>query len=706
MFENRKENRTEIEWMVQSSQVEDNSLVEALFVNYYAAVYQMAAFIQSEPELASVAACKAILKAAANRHRYIGEFRLKAWILRQVMLTGKSISIGKRRNSDGRSNGETESHPDVQNKRTFPDSIEKENSWFNRLEEKQKLALILNYVHGLSLGEIAYVLNTNKERISNLLAKAHRSIFSSADFLDRVHFDSLLASQADLVHHLNETQIYPHNHIRRLLIAAAGDNMEPGEKVEVEQHFFECDSCKTFAGVLSCVERWLLNRLQNEFPLITLSDDQLQNSIRQAKNLTSNGSTLRKFLIPARMKEISFGVGIVLVVVLLGWYSRLVQPEPEPVEILLETVIIQITATPYPQIQESPLPAGKLEARQAQSRAVSDKHTSLVLDLARFVVKDGYISSQIKATNTGPGQMALVLNYWGSPPSPNTLVEYLRYHPLDSHAIPQELMDFAEQETALNAIYRMGGDIHLLKKLLAEDVPVIVQNGFEHPYRKNWEGRYEVVIGYDEVRQEIYLLDQSNGYKGSLVIPYDRFMENWRPFNFGYLVIYPSFRKDKVEGALAYHLDEVKNLTYSAQKAISEIYRLEGRDLFFALFNWGTSLTLLGELEAAGAVFDQAYSIYHRLSETEQPQRMLWYQDTPYRAYFHTSRYQKVIELASMTLAQTNAPLLVDSYFWRGMAREAMGDLQGAALDFQMSLQSYPNFDLSTRQQDRLNDES
>jgi DNA-directed RNA polymerase specialized sigma24 family protein/tetratricopeptide (TPR) repeat protein len=706
MLENRKENRTEIEWMVQSSQVEDNSLVEALFVNYYAAVYQMGAFIYSEHELAGVAASKAILQAVANRHRYTGEFRLKAWILRQVMSTGKSISNGKRQNMDGLSAIESESKADAHNKGMFSGVDGAENSWFNRLEEKQKLALILNYVHGLSLGEIAYVLNTNKDRISNLLEKAHRSIFSSANFLDRVPADPLLASQADLVHHLNQTQIYPHNQIRKLLIAAAGDNMEPVEKAEIEQHFFECDSCKMFAGVLNTVERWLLTRLQNEFPVITLSEHHLQNAIRQARDLTPHGSSLRKFFVPAKLKEISFGVGIALLVVLLGWYSRLVQPEPEPVEIFLETVIIQITATPYPQIQESPTPAGGLEAEQAQNRPSSDRQDSLVLDRNQFAVKDGYFASQFLAPYSGPGQLAQVLNYWGSPPNPNMLAEYLKSPRLDRNVMPYELVEFAEQEIGLNAIYRMGGDIHLLKKLLAEEVPVIVQNGFEHAYRKDWVGRYEVVIGYDEARQEIYLLDQSKEYKEALPIPFDQFIDNWRPFNFGYLVIYPSFRERQVEKALAHHMDEVKNFTYSAQKAISEIYRLEGRDLFFALFNRGTSLTLLGEMEAAAGVFDQAYSVYHRLSEAVQPKRMLWYQDTPYRAYFHTSRYQEVIELASMTLAQDNAPLLEESFFWRGMAREAMGDLQGAALDFRMSLKNHPNFDLSIRRQHRLNDES
>jgi tetratricopeptide (TPR) repeat protein len=52
-----------------------------------------------------------------------------------------------------------------------------------------------------------------------------------------------------------------------------------------------------------------------------------------------------------------------------------------------------------------------------------------------------------------------------------------------------------------------------------------------------------------------------------------------------------------------------------------------------------------------------------------------------------------VINLANTTLNDTiSEPVLEESFYWRGLAREAVGDLDGAIDDFRQSINLNPNF--------------
>jgi tetratricopeptide (TPR) repeat protein len=63
---------------------------------------------------------------------------------------------------------------------------------------------------------------------------------------------------------------------------------------------------------------------------------------------------------------------------------------------------------------------------------------------------------------------------------------------------------------------------------------------------------------------------------------------------------------------------------------------------------------------------------------------MLWYQFGPYESYYEYGRYDDVIALADATLV--TAGNLEESYYWRGMARWAQGNAQGARSDFNKAL--------------------
>ena len=70
----------------------------------------------------------------------------------------------------------------------------------------------------------------------------------------------------------------------------------------------------------------------------------------------------------------------------------------------------------------------------------------------------------------------------------------------------------------------------------------------------------------------------------------------------------------------------------------------------------------------------------------------MWYQIGPYIAYYNTQRYQDVINLANATFSWVGQPVLEESYYWRGMAYQALGDVNRATSDFKKAAALNPNY--------------
>jgi tetratricopeptide (TPR) repeat protein len=80
----------------------------------------------------------------------------------------------------------------------------------------------------------------------------------------------------------------------------------------------------------------------------------------------------------------------------------------------------------------------------------------------------------------------------------------------------------------------------------------------------------------------------------------------------------------------------------------------------------------------------------------------MWYQDGPYAAYFHTGRYQDVVDLADTTFFALGEYTLEESFYWRGLAKEALGDLNGAIYDLKQTVELNSNFTPGVEQLRRL----
>ncbi len=297
-----------------------------------------------------------------------------------------------------------------------------------------------------------------------------------------------------------------------------------------------------------------------------------------------------------------------------------------------------------------------------------------------------------KWNNCGPANLSMALSYWKWNGDQRDTAAYLKPNQRDKNVMPYEMVAFVNEETEFNALWRVGGDLDLLKRFIAAGFPVIVEKGFEGAGFEDWMGHYEVINAYDDSR-EVFLA-QDSYIMANLPVSYEDVEKYWGHFNYTYIVIYYPAREAEVMEILGPHADETFNFQYAAQKASDEIFAKEGREKVFAWFNRGTNLVYLDDYAGAAAAYDEFYALYAGLDPEEVPYRIIWYQTGPYWAYFYTARYYDVLNLATITIDAASEPAIEETWYWRALAKEALGDIDGAIADLREAVKLNEYFDI------------
>jgi hypothetical protein len=297
-----------------------------------------------------------------------------------------------------------------------------------------------------------------------------------------------------------------------------------------------------------------------------------------------------------------------------------------------------------------------------------------------------------KWNNCGPATLSMALSYWKWMGGQDEAAAFMKPNPRDKNVMPYEMAAFVTEQTGLNAMVRVGGNLDLLKRLIAAGFPVLVEKGFEGDRFDGWMGHYGLLNGYDEARQQFWVYDSYVGPDHDFPITYEDIAYHWRAFNFLYIVIYPPEREAEVKALLGSQADENASYQEAAQIASDEIFSLSGREQYFAWFNRGSSLVKLQDFAGAAEAYDEAFKLYPSIPAAQRPWRMLWYQTGPYFAYYYTGRYYDVITLATTTIDNASEPAIEESFYWRAMARSALGDSAGAIEDYNTSLEWHPGF--------------
>lgn len=304
------------------------------------------------------------------------------------------------------------------------------------------------------------------------------------------------------------------------------------------------------------------------------------------------------------------------------------------------------------------------------------------------VMLTGLRSERQGWNNCGPTTLAMALSYWGHSETQDNVAPVLKPDPEDKNVSPWEMEAYV-RSLGLGAIVRAGGDLDRLKALLNAGFPVIVETWYVRDARDQL-GHYRLLIGYDDVAQQFITYDSLHG--PDIPIGYQELDELWRVFNRVYLVVYALERGEALAAVLGDDVNDAAMYERALATALVEAENPPASCVAYAActdwvtFSWfsaGSSLTSLGRHAEAAIAYDKARQL-------GLPFRMLWYQFGPYESYYAVGRYEDVIALADATLATANN--LEESYYWRGMARLARGEIAGARSDFGAALHYHPNW--------------
>ncbi len=279
--------------------------------------------------------------------------------------------------------------------------------------------------------------------------------------------------------------------------------------------------------------------------------------------------------------------------------------------------------------------------------------------------------------NCGPTTIAMDLNFFGKTTTQKEAAAALKPDPNDKNVGPDELAEYAHT-LGMGGIHRVNGNLDMLKALLSNGIPVIVEHWFI-PEPNDEMGHYKLLKGYDDATQQFIANDSYNG--PNIHIGYAEFDRLWKVFDRTYVVVYPMDKEAVVKQIVGQDWDDKTMWQRSLAGAQSDV--ASDQNDKFAWFNLGSSLEALGKHQEAAQAYDQARRL-------DLPWRMLWYQFGPFEAYMAVGRYQDVLSLADANIK--TASNLEESHFYRGKALQAMGQTAEARKAYEQAVKLNTNY--------------
>lgn len=284
--------------------------------------------------------------------------------------------------------------------------------------------------------------------------------------------------------------------------------------------------------------------------------------------------------------------------------------------------------------------------------------------------------------NCGPATLTNALVHFGYENDQNRAANWLKPDREDKNVSPWQMTDFVNTqvpEIPVFAITRSGGDDMMMKTLLYNNFPVIIEKGYT-PDGYDWMGHYLLLTGYDD---SVNVYSTMDSFVGAKNYTYDEINDKWKHFNYTYIVLYRAEREAELMELLGDHSDEWQNNILSLELARNEA--TEDPTDAHAWFNMGTNFVSLGMYDAAAQAYDQAVSL-------GLPWRMMWYQFGPYEAYYNTGRYDDMIRIARQNQNDGGGHFVEETWYYLGLAREGRGETDLALQNYTSAITFNPNF--------------
>jgi tetratricopeptide (TPR) repeat protein len=305
-----------------------------------------------------------------------------------------------------------------------------------------------------------------------------------------------------------------------------------------------------------------------------------------------------------------------------------------------------------------------------------------------------------KFNNCGPANLTITLGYYGIEVDQLNVGDALKPNYDDRNVSPWELVDYVNNETPLQARYYVGGDVTLLKQLIAAGYPVIIEKGLYPGAWEGWMGHYLTLVGYDDASQEFISLDtflgpwDSSGRRDS----YESVDEFWQMFNHTFVLLYPAQDEAEILALLPPELTDPVTMWRHTAVTNQQLTATQP-DNPYVWFNLGSSLTHLADLTDNSTLYASATAAFDQARTIGLPWRMLWYQFEPYAAYLGDGRLEDVFILSDAILSSAGGQTVEETYLYRSQAYTALGDETAAAAALATAIELNPNLETAVNQE-------
>jgi hypothetical protein len=296
----------------------------------------------------------------------------------------------------------------------------------------------------------------------------------------------------------------------------------------------------------------------------------------------------------------------------------------------------------------------------------------------------------------GPATLTMALSYFGYPAAnqdaQKVAASYLKPDIEDQNVSPWQINDYVNNvignQYNLRAVVRRGGDIALLKNLIAHNFPVMIEEGYQ-PQGYDWMGHYLLMVGYDDPSQTFYTFDSFlgfgesvNGARQGKPYTYDHIVEFWRHFNYAFIVLYQPEREAELQTLMGDYWDEQAAWRIAGEKAALEFQNNAADN--WSWFNLAEALNGQGRYAEAVSAYQSAFAT------RQMPYRTLWYLHGAFESAYQVGAYDLMLEYAS--IVQQTTAYIEEANYYRGLAYAAQGNTDQALYRLQLALDFNPNF--------------
>ena len=292
------------------------------------------------------------------------------------------------------------------------------------------------------------------------------------------------------------------------------------------------------------------------------------------------------------------------------------------------------------------------------------------------------------ANNCGPAALSMMLHMVGWSGSQKDISDVIKPVNGDRNVNPEEMAFWVRNYAGwLRIEYRVGGDIETLKRLISSGYPVLIEGTTSlnpddtgWPDDDLWAAHYLLLTGYDDTTQTFTAQDP---YRGpDKTISYEQLEEEWKPFNYVYMIVYLPEQEEQIKTLLASNWDP--NLNRQNALTIAQAAAEKDPTDAFAWFNVGSNLVYFERYYEANDAYDKA-------RELGLPQRMFRYQFGPFLANFHAQRTDDLLALTDYALQRTE--MSEETWLWHGWALYRQGDTNGAVENWRKALSVRPGYE-------------